>query len=77
MNTLNLTTLKEKLPQVIDNILQTGIPVEIERNGRKVMIVEVKSSQSITDKLKAYPLFTNKIDFDMPTELEWNETKNL
>jgi hypothetical protein len=30
MNTLNLTTLQEKLPQIVDNMLKTGIPVEVE-----------------------------------------------
>ncbi|MDM8564391.1 type II toxin-antitoxin system Phd/YefM family antitoxin [Candidatus Halobeggiatoa sp. HSG11] len=77
MNTLNLTILQEKLSQVIDNVLQTGIPVEIERNGRKVMIIEVKSQQSVTERLKIHPLFTDNINFDTPTEWEWNETKNL
>jgi hypothetical protein len=41
------------------------------------MIAEVKSPQYIIEKLKAHPLFTNKINFDAPTSLEWNETKNL
>jgi len=77
MNTLNSTILQNKLFQVIDNVLQTGMPIEIERNGRKVMIAEVKSPQSITEKLKAHPLFTDKINFDTPTSWEWNETKNL
>ncbi len=50
MNTLNSTILQNKLFQVIDNVLQTGMPIEIERNGRKIMIAEVKSPQSITEK---------------------------
>jgi len=41
------------------------------------MIAEVKSPQYIIEKLEAHPLFTNKINFDAPTSLEWNETKNL
>jgi hypothetical protein len=44
------------------------------------MIVAVKSteSQSVTERLKAQPLFTHeKIDFDRPTEWEWNEVRNL
>ncbi len=77
MDTLDLATLQEKLPQIIDNVLQTGIPVEIEHHGRKVMIVAVKSPQSVTERLKARPLFTNKVDFDAPTEWEWKEMKNL
>ncbi len=77
MNTLSLTTLQEQLFQVIDNVLKTGMPVEIERHGRKVMIIEVKSPQSVCERLKARPLFTDKIDFDIPTSWTWNEAKNL
>jgi prevent-host-death family protein len=77
MNTLSLTTLQNNPLKVIDKVLETGIPIEIERHGRKIMIVEVKSPQSITERLTAKPLFTHKIDFDTPTEWEWNETKNL
>jgi PHD/YefM family antitoxin component YafN of YafNO toxin-antitoxin module len=77
MNTLSLTTLQNDLLKMIDKVLETGIPIEIERHGRKIMIVEVKSPQSITKRLTAKPLFTNEIDFDTPTEWEWNETKNL
>ena len=77
MNTLNLTTLQERLPQIVDNILKTGIPIEIEHRGHKLMMISIKSPQSISERLKARPLFTNQVDFDMPTEWEWNETKNL
>jgi len=80
MNTLSLTTLQEKLPQIVDNILKTGNPVEVEveYDGCKIMIIAVKSTQSVTERLKAQPLFTHeKVDFDTPTEWEWNEMKNL
>lgn len=79
MNTLNLTTLQEKLPQIVDNMLKTGIPVEIKYHGSKAMIVAVKSTESVsvTERLKAQPLLTHQIDFDVPTEWEWNEVRNL
>lgn len=69
--------IPEKLSQVLDNVLNTGIPVDIEYKGRKIMIIEVKSPQSVSERLQARPLFTNKIDFDTPTAWEWNEIKNL
>jgi len=77
MDILSSTAFKQNLFQVIDEVLRTGIPVEVEHNTRKVMITAVTSPQSVTDRLKARPLFTDKIDFDTLTEWEWNETKNL
>lgn len=41
------------------------------------LVTRQHSPQSVTERLKAHPLFTNEIDFDTPLELEWNETNNL
>jgi hypothetical protein len=78
MKTLSLTTLQNQLLQIISSILDTGIPVEIEYQGRKVRIVAVEEiSPTVTERLIAKPLFTHPVEFDTPTEWTWNEMKNL
>lgn len=36
---LSATTLRSRLYEVLDEVLRTGEPVEIERKGRKLLIV--------------------------------------
>src|SRR5688572_6739620 len=40
--TITATTLRADLYRVIDNVLKTGVPVEVELRGRKVRIVPVE-----------------------------------
>ena len=39
MPTMSLTSLRAQLYKVVDGVIATGIPVEIERNGHKVKII--------------------------------------
>ncbi|HJN53005.1 MAG: hypothetical protein QGI68_07445 [Pseudomonadales bacterium] len=36
---MSLTSLRAQLFKVVDRVIATGVPVEIERNGHKVKIV--------------------------------------
>ena len=40
--TITATTLRADLYRVIDNVIKTGVPVEVELRGRKVRIVPVE-----------------------------------
>ncbi len=37
--TVNPTELRANLHQLLDEVLETGVPLEIERNGRRLRIV--------------------------------------
>lgn len=39
MITLTASKLRENIYRVLDEVLATGVPVEIERNGRRLRIV--------------------------------------
>lgn len=39
MVTVTLTELKADLYNIVDQIIHTGIPVEVERNGHRVKII--------------------------------------
>jgi antitoxin (DNA-binding transcriptional repressor) of toxin-antitoxin stability system len=38
---MTVTKLRQNLFKVLDNLIKTGIPVEIERRGKKIKIVAV------------------------------------
>ncbi|NOT99314.1 MAG: type II toxin-antitoxin system Phd/YefM family antitoxin, partial [Sideroxydans sp.] len=38
MKKLTLTTLRQQIFQVADEVLVTGVPVSIERNGRLLLL---------------------------------------
>lgn len=48
---LSITALRRNLYKVVDKVLETGIPVEIERNGRSVLITPAESTFSKLSRL--------------------------
>lgn len=49
---LTVTTLRKQIYRVIDQVLQTGVPVEVERNGKKVVIMPANAATSKLTNLK-------------------------
>ena len=39
METVTLTALRQQLFKMVDKVIETGIPVEIERHGHRLKIV--------------------------------------
>jgi hypothetical protein len=78
MERLSLTSLRKQLYRVFDRVLETGVPVEVERNGRTVIIAP---GQITGAKLGSLPR-RNGIVGD-PDELvkvkvgEWDELRNF
>jgi len=52
MDSLSLTALRKRLFPVVDQVLETGIPVEIERKGRRLLIVPLEQPVSKLSRLK-------------------------
>jgi hypothetical protein len=77
MQTLTATALRKNLYNTLDKVAETGVPVKLERKGKKLQIILVDK----VDKLAN--LKTNDIIVGDPDELinlkvsEWNEEKNL
>ncbi len=44
---IKATKLRQNLYRILDDILQTGIPVEIERNGRVLKIIPEKINKLV------------------------------
>jgi prevent-host-death family protein len=75
MKTITPTELRGNLYKLIDEVLNSGIPLEIERGGRKVRIVPVEP----VDKLKNLiprPEIINGDPEDL-VNLSWEQEINL
>lgn len=78
---LKLSALRTQLFRVVDRIIETGEPVEIERNGhRLVMHLLPATSRGRLDNLNHHPEVwqgtLQELD-QLNTEWEWNEPDNL
>ena len=49
---LSLTKMRSDLYKIMDRVLDTGIPVEIERRGRKIRIVAVAPKSKLDNLVK-------------------------
>jgi len=79
MKKLTLTTLRQQIFQVADEVLLTGQPVSIERNGKVLLLspaVALNKSKKL--KLKRRKLICGDAE-SLPTAKvgEWREPQNL
>lgn len=77
MAPMSLTALRNKLFKVVDEIIKTGIPAEIERNGYKLLIV-LEEKKNKLDNLKPHDCIVGNPDDLVNLKVtEWGETNNL
>lgn len=76
---VTLTQLRADLYKIVDQLIETGVPVEIERKGHKIQIVSVESEDKLKN-LKAHPgtIIGNPEDFiHMDWSSEWKEEDSI
>ncbi len=61
MARMSLTALRNKLFKVVDEVIKTGIPAEIERNDHKLLIV-LEEKKSKLDNLKPHDCIVGNPD---------------
>jgi prevent-host-death family protein len=73
--TITLTKLRADLYNIVDQVIATGVPVEIEREGKKVKIIAVEKKSKLAN-LKAHPgtLIGDPDDFiHLDWSVEWKD----
>ena len=50
--TISATKLRADIYRLIDNVIKSGIPVEVELRGKKVRIVPVEPRDKLTNLVK-------------------------
>ena len=51
---MTVTKLRQNIFKVLDQVIETGVPVVVERNGKKIKIVAVEPSRKL-DNLEPHP----------------------
>ncbi len=75
---MKITTLRKQLYQVVDSVLESGTPVELERKGRKLLIVPADRVKSRLARLKRRrAIIGNPDDLVKLKVYEWREPENL
>jgi len=74
---ISLTALRQQLFKLVDQVIQTGIPLEIERNGHRVKVI-LDEKKSKLANLKAHDCIEGDPDDLINLSLtEWNEADKL
>jgi len=77
MEKLTLTTLRQKLFEVADRVLDTGIPVAIERRGRTLLLAPQRASSKLS-RLKRRKLIKGSAESLAEFKAaKWHEPQNL
>ena len=69
-NKYSATKLRANLYKVLDSVLQSGVPVEIERNGRLLKIVPVEPRNKLAN-LKPHPGYLT-VDPEEIVHMDWS-----
>lgn len=78
MHKLTITALRQKLFQVADEVLESGIPVAIQRRGRTLLLVAEAAGKPRLAALKRRKLIKGDAANLAETKVgEWREPKNL
>lgn len=72
--TITASKLRENIYRILDKILQTGIPVEIERKGKKLKIEPVDPVNKLNNLIKRPYL---KCDPDEIVHMDWSKEWKL
>ncbi len=75
MKTITPTELRSNIYQILDEILDTGIPIEIEKGGKKLLIKPVEQPNKLKNLKKRKNII--KGDPNDLVNLTWEKEINL
>ena len=67
--------LRADIYRLLDEVVETGVPLEIERKGRRLRIVAVETRSKL-DSIKGDPGLINGDPGDL-ADIHWDEYGNL
>ncbi|MBN1265251.1 MAG: type II toxin-antitoxin system Phd/YefM family antitoxin [Anaerolineales bacterium] len=75
MKTVTPTQLRENIYRYLDEVLETGIPLEISKGGRKLQIVPVDRIDKLKNLVHRPEVITGNPD-DL-ADIHWEQEVNL
>lgn len=77
MESLTLTALRQKLFEIADKVLSTGVPVTIKRKGQTLLLTPATTASKLT-RLKRRKLIKGAPEALVNLKVgTWHELKNL
>jgi hypothetical protein len=77
MGPISLTALRSNLFKIVDEVIETGNPVELERKGNRLKIV-IEAKKSKLENLKPHDCIVGNPDELIDLKVaEWHETEKL
>lgn len=77
MQTVTLTALRQNIFQLADQVLETGEPVVIERNGRHLLLTPEKPKLEWNKLPRRNAIIGNPEELAELNVCEWHEMENL
>lgn len=77
MNYISLTALRTQLFKIADQVIQTGIPIEIDRNGHILKLVLDKKKSKLANLKKRDCINGNPDELINIEASEWNMGTDL
>ena len=77
MRPISLTALRNNLFQIVDKVIETGNPVELDRKGHRLKIV-MEAKKSKLENLKPHDCIVGNPDELIDLKVaEWHEARKL
>ncbi len=77
MRPMSLTALRSNLFKIVDKVIETGNPVELERKGHRLKIV-IEAKKSKLENLKSHDCIVGNPDELIDLKVaEWHESEKL
>ncbi|MCP4673354.1 MAG: type II toxin-antitoxin system Phd/YefM family antitoxin [Desulfobacula sp.] len=75
MKTITPTELRSNIYNLLDEILNTGIPIEINKGSRKLRIIPIKKTDKLQNLISRSDII--KGDSDELADIRWEKEVNL
>lgn len=75
MKTVSPTELRANIYKLLEEVLNTGVPIEINKGGRKLRIVPVEKSDKLQNLVSRPSVITGNPD-DL-ADIHWEHEVNL
>ncbi len=77
MSPISVTALRQNLFKVVDQVLDTGVPVEIERHGKKLLLIPAEPVSKLANLKRRHVIVGDPEDLVDLQVGEWHEPNNV
>ncbi|MHB1949160.1 MAG: type II toxin-antitoxin system Phd/YefM family antitoxin [Gammaproteobacteria bacterium] len=68
--TISLTHLRANLYKIVDQVIETGVPIEIERNGTVIKLIPIQKKKKLDNLTKHSNVLS--VDPEEIVHIDWS-----